>query len=157
MEINPQAQKVLTSNKIDGEKIMVTTPKTIEPLQRIVATLQAGSCPDRTDLTPSPLQLDFITGIRPDGLNAFEAALFQHAVGDRFTVEVAATEIAFSFSHILPPSALLSLPGETAWLHVHVLEVLKPEPRDVVAAMAAVANEASCGGGGDCGCGCGAH
>ena len=101
---------------------------------------------------------DFIFGIASDGMCPFEYALLHKAVGDRLHLSVPRAEASRTFAHLYRPlCAALSLPEALGIfsLDITVSAVTDAEPREVVRAMAQVAEADGCGG--DCGCGCGGH
>jgi hypothetical protein len=101
---------------------------------------------------------DFIFGIASDGMCPFEYELLHKAVGDRLHLNVPPAEAPRTFAHLYRPlCSALSLPeaSRTFKLDISVSAIADAEPRDVVRAMAQVAEADGCGG--DCGCGCGGH
>ena len=109
-------------------------------------------------LAERTVPFDFIFGIASDGMCPFEFELLHKTVGDRLHLSVPQTEAPRTFAHLhLPLCTALSLSEmpQAFDLDIIVAAVTDAEPREVVRAMAQVAEAAGCGG--NCGCGCGGH
>lgn len=113
-------------------------------------SLEIRSAATNADSGP-PNAFEFIYGVGPSGITAFEKALFGRGVGDRIRFEVAPSDYREHVGHLRLP--LLRQSGITALeaAQVIVTAVLKAPDREVVRALAA---GGSCG---DCDCGCGSH
>ena len=80
----------------------------VDQLTAVTLRLEAGSSPERMDLTPDPVGADFIFGIGGDGLTPFEYALADKVPGDEVVLRVAGGEAPATFGHlmsILPAAA----------------------------------------------------
>lgn len=136
-----------------GEVIVITA---IEPLKKVKLSIAAGIRPGGNDLTPTPLEYEFLYGIGSQGLEPFEAALHGKATGECLTVTVAASEAPIFFGRFLRPVLrLLGLQTCPAalFLSLSVTRVADAENREVVQALAREAGHGGCGGSCDCGCG----
>jgi len=131
-----------------------THKKAVEPLQKVALQIEAGTDSETPDLTPEPLEVDFVFGIGATGLTPFEYQLAAKSAGDVVRLRVSPENWREHFGHIslpgLPPPALES----EVHLTVRVQQVRTAEGREVVKALAAMAE---CGSGCDCDCGCGGH
>ena len=125
----------------------------VDYLKKVTVELEAGSGPDRMDLTNSPLQHTFIFGVAADGITPFEKAFFSGTVGDERTFEIQGQNACDILGHLRAP-LLAHLPASPPlFLKVRIAHITQAENREVVQAMAANLND--CGGDCDCGCGCG--
>ena len=122
----------------------------VAPLTKISLILTAGSAKDRMDLTPDPLPLSFIYGIGKTGLTPFEAALANKSRGESIAFQVERARLPAFFEHIRPP---LTRWGDADMLHfnIRIEDISAVSGREMVSAMAAMAEGCSCG------CGCGGH
>ena len=126
-----------------------SSQESITNLKKVTLSIQAGRTAEAMDVAPEPFGLQFIFGIGPQGYSPFEYALAEKKVGDIFFIPVALAEATQLFEH-LSRSILQNLtPPEHFYLKVEVTGIDAAENREVVRAMAALAE----GDGGDCGCG----
>jgi hypothetical protein len=95
-------------------------------------------------------ELAFIFGVGPEGLVPFELTLSGRAVGEEVRFTVAAGDAGRFFGH-LAPAALRLFDRDAEVLAARIEAVERPDPREVVRALAETAGHGSC----DCGCGCG--
>jgi hypothetical protein len=124
----------------------------VEGLKRITLSLEAGTVPDRMDLTEAPLPFEFIFGVGKQGLTPFEYALTDRCPGEEILVHVDAHQTCRMFEHLILPVSARVNETQGYYLKVRIEKIATPDPHAVVKAMAATAE---CGE--DCGCGCGAH
>ncbi len=121
----------------------------VDQLSAVTLRLEAGTSPERMDLTPEPVGADFIFGIGGDGLTPFEYALADKAPGDEVLLQVVGGEAPATFGHLM---SMLPAAGGDFYLKARVEAVRPAEGREVVQAMASLA---ACGDGccGDFCCG----
>ncbi len=115
---------------------------TVAPLTKV--TVSRGPAPERRGVS-------FILGVGPEGLTPFEHLLFGRAVGEEVQVTVAADETGAFFGHLAPAvRSIFDCAGPVAFT-ARIDAVDRPDPREVVRALAAATGHGPC----DCGCGCG--
>jgi hypothetical protein len=116
--------------------------QTIGPLKKISLLLEAGTGPDKTDLTAAPIAFEFIFGAGSQGLCPFEFQLADKKEGDALSMRVRGEELADLFQHLLM-SALAVLESVGAfYLKVKIVRVSEADPKEVIKAMA---EAGSCG------------
>ena len=129
----------------------------ITNLKKVTLHLEAGQTAETMDVTPEPLEVQFIFGIGSQGYSPFEYELVEKKVGDTLLIPVTLAGAQRLFEH-LTRSVLqhLKLP-EHFHLKIRVAGVDAADNREVVRAMAAMAegDAGGCGCGGGVGCGCG--
>ncbi len=132
---------------------MTDTPKQLVPLQKVRLALTVGG--DRADVAAHPDQgviaLEFVLGVATGGLVPFEQDLVRHGIGDRFFVRITRERLPAYFCHLLPRGLEVPDSGRPFYLGVEVVAGEPAPPREVIRALAAIAN---CGDGGSC---CGHH
>ena len=108
----------------------------VGPLKKIHLSLEAGTIHDSMDLTPSPVQFDFIFGLGTGGLTPFEYELAEKEVGETITLAVPKGQIPDLFGHLWP--YMPAFPGnvETLYLKVHLIGLSSPDQREVIKALA---------------------
>lgn len=124
-------------------------------LKRLKISILAGAEQDTFNLTPAPVQLEFIFGIETE-LTPMELAISNMQLGESTSVRLTSDELKpflgsqyAQFSqkttfHLIPPILFLQLTLQ---------ESAETSPKDVVKAMAQSIGHGGCGGA--CGCGCG--
>ena len=124
----------------------------IGPLTKVTVTWHAAPDAVGGDLSARLRGMHFIVGIGPQGLTPFEHLLSGRSAGAevRFTLS-SAEEAAGFFGHLAPafPHAL-GLGRELKFV-IRIDAVERPDPREVVRALAEATGHGPC----DCGCGCG--
>ena len=121
----------------------------ITNLKKVSLNLEAGRTAETMDLTPEPFGIQFIFGIGPQGYSPFEYALAEKKVGDTLILPVVFAEAMRLFEHLSRPILQNLTPAEHFHLKIEVTGIDAAENREVVRAMAAMAE----GDGGDCSCG----
>lgn len=121
----------------------------IENLKKVGLSTEAGTSPERMDLTPNPLDWEFIFGIGQEGLTPFEYELAGKGEGDEVIVRLEKGRVDALFGHLcrnLPP---LGASSGTLFIKSRVTRVAPAESREVVRAMAesAACGEGCCGDG----------
>ena len=123
---------------------------TITTLSKVQLTLEAGTSPEHMELTPTPIPLDFIVGVAPDGLSGLEMAILEKKVPDEIVVEVKPSEIAEFFGHLPSPGLIFSTRQEPFYVTLGLTAAEPADNREVIRSMAAATQ---CG----CSCGCDQH
>jgi hypothetical protein len=123
----------------------------VAPLTKLTLSLEAGRTQDRMDLTDGPLPFKLVYGIGKSGLTPFEYELAEKAPGDHITFSVERHQLDAFFEHALPPLAGES-PVDPIHFSVRVDGISAASGKEVIQAMAAIAEGCACG----CGCGHGA-
>jgi hypothetical protein len=122
--------------------VMNEERQTIGPLKKIGLLLEAGTGPDKTDLTAGPIAFEFIFGAGSQGLCPLEFQLADRKEGDVLSLRVRGVELADLFQHLLV-SSLAALESVGAfYLKVKIVRVSEAEPKEVIKAMA---EAGSCG------------
>jgi len=124
----------------------------VDYLKKVTLELEAGTGPDRMDLTQSPLQHAFVFGVASNGITPFEKAFFSCTVGEEQIFDIKGQNACDTLGH-LTSSLLTQLPvSPPFFLKARIAHVAQADNREVIQAMAATLN--GCGDGCDCGCGC---
>ena len=125
----------------------------VEHLKKITLTFQAGTSPDRMDLTPQHPKFEFIFGLAPEGMTPFEYRLVEKTEGEEVLLHLKRDACHEFFEHLFPLLWDLFKERDELYLKAKIAAVADAENREIVRAMA---DRAAHGGGGcDCGCGCG--
>ena len=114
----------------------------IGPLKKIRLLLEAGTGPDKTDLTAQPIPFEFIFGTGSQGLCPFEFQLANKKEGDALRLRVRVEELADLFQHLLIPSLTVWESVGALYLKVKIVRVSEADPKEVIKAMA---ESSSCG------------
>ena len=126
---------------------------TIKVLKKVTLSIIAGSEPEKTNKTSSPVIFEFIYGLASDGLCPFESALHDKSVGESLSFNVsndgAQEFFGYHFSPLRQTLGLQIMP-QTIVLQAEITAVDDADNREVVQMMAKVGS----GCGGSCGCGC---
>ncbi len=122
-------------------------------LKRVRLSVHAGTAPDSNDLTPEPVELEFIFGLGTSGMTPFEYELSDKHEGDRFSLSLRPEDIPMFFEHQCICLPRLPANADTYYLTITIDKVSDVSASEVVKALA----ESTGCGGGDCGCGCGGH
>ena len=125
----------------------------VEKLKKITLTFQAGTTRESMELTPECPGLNFIFGIGPEGMTAFECELADKAEGEEVLLYLKKEAFHNFFEHLNPPLMDLFDGRDDVYLSVKIVSVAAVEDREIVKAMAEIS--AHGGVGCDCGCGCG--
>jgi len=114
----------------------------IGPLRKISLLLEAGTGPDKMDLTVEPIPFEFIFGAGSQGLSPFEFQLANKKEGDGLSMRVRAEELPDLFLHLPIPSLAVPESIGSCYLKVRILKVSEADPKEVIKAMA---EAAACG------------
>jgi len=114
----------------------------VGPLRKISLLLEAGTGPDKRDLTAGPIAFEFIFGVGSGGLSPFEFQLANMKEGDGLSLRIRGEEVVDLLQHLLIPS-LTALESVVAfYLKVKIVRVKEADPKEVIKAMA---EAGSCG------------
>lgn len=122
---------------------------TVDNLKKVKLLIEAGTSPDKMDLTSDPLPYEFIFGIGSGGLTAFEYKLAGRSKGDKISLPVSRDVISELFGHLIFPLNELSGIPDIFHLDIKIEKVSHPKNKEIIRAMSQA--------GGECGCGCGGH
>jgi hypothetical protein len=124
----------------------------VDSLKKIEMFLEAGTTPNKMDITSQPVKEQFIFGIASDGLTPFECEMADKSPGEVTVLQLNQTQITTMFGHL----AKLILDNiemrDSFYLKVKIIDIVTPENREVVNA---IAESLKHGDGCECGCGCG--
>lgn len=108
-------------------------------LKKISLDIEAGTGPERMDLSHGPAPFEFIFGLGREGLTPFEFELADKKVGEDVVIFIKTRDVPAFFQHLTLHS-LTDIGGvEAVYLKVRIKTVGQPEPREVVGALAEIA------------------
>ena len=112
----------------------------IDLLKKITLSVEAGTAPDSTDLNTQSSQIEFIYGLGVSGLTPFELQLADRTVGEEIQFLINREEIPQVFQHLL--LLPLNLPDDLQTFHLRlkVMKVIPADQREVIKALAEMAN-----------------
>jgi hypothetical protein len=130
-----------------------SVPNQVAPLTRATFTLKTAPPEGEAKTGPETLPQSLIVGLLPSGMTPFENLLLGKSPNTPITVTLSRSELADFFGPlpISPPPATGN--SDPLTLAVTLLDIGRPDAREMVRAMAAQVE----GCGGNCGCGCGGH
>lgn len=112
----------------------------VAAMKKVTLSIQAGSAPDTTDLTPVPFELGFICGLGTKGLTLFERQLIDLPTGGETVLKLDTRNMHRVFEYIRLPPMIFPVHLDVFYLCVRVDSVEAADPREVVKQMAALAN-----------------
>ncbi|MGD9318645.1 MAG: hypothetical protein PVH99_01715 [Desulfobacteraceae bacterium] len=112
----------------------------IEVLKKITLSVEAGTAPDATDLTPQSSQFEFIYGLGISGLTPFEIQLADKTVGEEIHLHISREEIPQVFQHLLLFPLNLPEHLDAIYLKLKITKVIQADQREVIKALAEMAN-----------------
>jgi hypothetical protein len=112
----------------------------IEVLKKITLSVEAGTAPDATDLTPQSSQFEFIYGLGISGLTPFEIQLADKTVGEEIHLHISREEIPQVFQHLLLFPLNLPEHLDAIYLKLKITKVIQADQREVIKALAEIAN-----------------
>lgn len=126
--------------------------KKVDNLKKIELLLEAGTTPNKMDLTSQPVKRTFIFGTGSEGLTPFECELANKSSGDEIIVNVERSQIASRFGHMAQFILDDMETQDSFYLKVEIVNITAPENREIVRAISEnLKHGDACG----CGCGCG--
>ena len=120
----------------------------IAPLKKVTLSMEAGKTPESMDLTPQPSLFEFIYGLGAKGLTPIEFHLAEKTVGDEVRLQIDGKQIPQVFQHLILPSIKIPEDVDVLYLRFRVTEIIPAEQREVIKALAEIA---------DCGDDCCGH
>jgi hypothetical protein len=114
----------------------------IGPLKKISLLLEAGTGPDKINLTVAPIPFEFIFGTGTHGLSPFEFQLSHKKEGEGFSLHIKVEELPDFFQHLFIPSLAIPEGIKSFYLNVNIMKVSEADPKEVIKAMA---EAAACG------------
>ena len=130
----------------------LTAKPVIDNLKKITLSVTVGASPQTSDIIDHPESFKFIFGLGVDGLTPFEYALSGKSIGDEVRLQMKTEELNRIFRHITPPFVNKLVNRGELFLTAKITAVETADGREVIRAMAEMAE---CGSACDCGCGCG--
>lgn len=109
-------------------------------LKKIGLDVEAGTGPERMDLSHGPVPFEFIFGLGRGGLTPFELELAERKVGEDVVIFIQTQDDPAFFQHLVLPPLTDTGEVEAMYLKVRIRTVGRSEPREVVAALAEIAN-----------------
>ena len=119
----------------------------VDNLSKVTLSLEAGTSPGTWDITPEPSRFGFIFGIGSGGLTPFEYQLAGRCEGEEVVMPIKASESRLFFGFNQPPIPLPSAGRELFYLKARIVRVVPAESREIIKAMAVLADCGDCGGG----------
>jgi hypothetical protein len=120
----------------------------IENLKKVTLVLEAGTSSDHMNITPRPIQFEFVFGLGTFGLTPFEFTLADKICGDESLVRLHQENLQRYFEHINPPILRYTKDRKTFYLKVRILNISQADSKELLKAMARIA---------DCGDNCCGH
>lgn len=116
--------------------------QTVGPLKKIHLLLEAGTGPEKSDLTDGALPFDFVFGTGSQGLCPFECQLAGKKEGDRLSLRVRSEDLGDLLQHLAFPPLPIGESVDAFYLKVNVVKVSEADPKEVIKALA---EAGSCG------------
>jgi hypothetical protein len=120
----------------------------IGPLKKVILSIEAGTTPESMDLTPQPSLFEFIYGLGAKGLTPIEFHLADKTVEDEVRLQINGEQVPQVFQHLILPSINIPEDVDILYLRCRVMEINPAEQREVIKALAKIA---------DCGDDCCGH
>jgi hypothetical protein len=92
------------------------------------------------DLTPQPSQFEFIYGLGTSGLTPFEIQLADTTVGEEVQLHMSREDIPQVFQHLVFFPLNLPEHADSFYLKLKIKSVLQADQREVIKALAEIAN-----------------
>ncbi|MEJ2170382.1 MAG: hypothetical protein P8X90_33200 [Desulfobacterales bacterium] len=128
----------------------------VENLKKVTLNFRAGTSADAMDLIPKNPEFSFIFGLATEGMTPFEYELVDKSEEEEVLLRIKKNAFNRFFEHLSPPLGDLFEGRDEIYVRARIAAVADAENREIVKAMADIADMAAHGGSGcDCGCGCG--
>ncbi len=116
-------------------------------MQKISLSLETASAPDAQGVTEPVSTIEFVYGLAASGLTPFEFALAEKTVGDVISLQLPRDRVPAFFGHIRIPALCAAGQLDPIEVKARVLAISPPGNREVVAALAEIANcgDSCCG------------
>ncbi|UCD78404.1 MAG: hypothetical protein JSW26_23815, partial [Desulfobacterales bacterium] len=108
----------------------------VENLKKITLTFQAGTAPDKMDITPKYPEFSFIFGLAPEGMTPFEYELVEKSEGDDVLLHLKKDNLGRFFEHLNPPIWDLLDGRDEVYVKARIAAVAAADNREIVKAMA---------------------
>ena len=112
----------------------------IGPPKKVTLSIEAGTTPESMDLTPQPSLFEFIYGLGTKGLTPIEFHLADKTIGDEVRLQIDGNQIPQVFQHLIPPSIKIPEDVDVLYLRFRVTEIIQAEQREVIKALAEIAD-----------------
>lgn len=112
----------------------------IGPLKKVTVVMESGTTANTMDLSPTPMEYDFIFGLGGQGLTPFEMELSEKREGYEVILYFKREDMPFLFQHLSPPFAHFPANLNTIYLKVQVKRVIPADRREVIKALADLTN-----------------
>jgi len=125
----------------------------VQNLKKITLSLRAGTSAGQMDLVPQNPRFEFIFGLSAEGMTPFEYELVERCEGQEVVLHLERRSLESFFEHLNPPLLDLFATRSKVYLEAKIESVTTPTNREIVKALARVAEYSDSGC--SCGCGCG--
>lgn len=125
-------------------------------LKELTFNVWIGKSQETLDSYFGPIEWSFIFGIGSSGMSDFEVAIDELGLGEVFELNIEKSKLNPYFGGIFGGLGARLVMPETEGLislKFELKEVVTPEPKEIVTAIAALQKSGGCGCGSDCGCG----
>jgi len=125
-------------------------------LKELTFNVWSGKSQETLDSYFGPIEWSFIFGIGSSGMSDFEIAIDKLGLGEVFELNIEKSKLNSYFGGIFGDLGARLVMPETEGLislKFELKEVVTPEPKEIVTAIAALQKSGGCGCGSDCGCG----
>jgi len=119
---------------------MTKDNETVTYLKKVHLLIQAGTSLQSSDLTSGAVGMEFVFGVGSHGLIPFEAQLADKPLGYQLDLQIPAEGLHAFFAHIFPPFRRLPDHAGTIFMNVQIDGITQADSREVVKALAEVAN-----------------
>ena len=124
-------------------------------LKELTFNVWSGKSQKTLDSYFGPVEWSFIFGIGSSGMSDFEIAIDELELGEVFELNIEKSKLNSYFGGIFGGLGARLVMPETEGLislKFELKEVVTPEPKEIVTAIAALQKSGGCGCGSDCGC-----